>query len=187
MSEPGATGARATLAAIVYGDGDPVDALFARLRDIVAAQGFRVGGLLQEPCGDSVFVTHLDSGRRIDVMQHLGACAEGCRLDTAALAEVAGLLAQSLANAPDLLFITRFGKVEIEGGGFLEEIGAAASAGVPTLIGVGARREAEWRAFAGDFAETLPCAPDIALDWWEAVAPRRESGITEGDNLENRR
>lgn len=165
--------ARAALAAVVYREGESIDALFAQVHDVVSARGFRVGGLVQEPCGESVFVTHLDSGKTFDLMQRLGACAEGCRLDTSALAEAAGLLAQSLAAAPDLLLVTRFGKVEMEGGGFLAEIGEAASLGLPTLIGVAARREQGWRAFAGDFAETLPCSLDAALEWWDALAPAR--------------
>ncbi|WP_298428230.1 DUF2478 domain-containing protein [Rhodoblastus sp.] len=170
------TTSRPALAALIYEEGEPIDAIFARLRDIVTARGFRVGGLLQEPCGESVFVTHIDSGRRFDLMQQLGACAEGCRLDSAALAEAAGLLGQSLAAAPDLLLVTRFGRVEVEGGGFLDEIGAAAGAGIPTLIGVGAKRAAGWRDFAGDFAESLPCSLEAALDWWEAQEPCLKSG-----------
>jgi len=161
---------RAALAALVYAEGEPIDAVFAQLRAVVAAEGRRVGGLLQEPCAETVFVTHIDSGRRIDLMQDLGACAEGCRLNTAALAEAAGLLAQSLEAAPDLLLVGRFGRVEIEGGGYLQEIGAAASAGVPTLIGVAAKFEAGWRDFADDFGETLPCSLEAALDWWREVA-----------------
>jgi hypothetical protein len=167
------------LAAIIYDQGEPIDALFARMRDVVAARGFRVGGLLQEPCGESVFVTHIDSGKRIDLMQNLGACAEGCRLDSAALAEAAGLLAQSVAAAPDLLLVSRFGRVELEGGGFLNEIGAACLAEIPTLVGVGAKWATGWRDFSGDCAETLPCALDAALKWWEALAPdacQRRSG-----------
>lgn len=165
--------ARAALAAVVYREGESIDALFAQVHDVVSSRGFRVGGLVQEPCGESVFVIHLDSGKKFDLMQHLGACAEGCRLDTSALAEAAGLLAQSLAAAPDLLLVTRFGKVEMEGGGFLAEIGEAASLGLPTLIGVASQREQGWRAFAGDFAETLPCSLDAALDWWDGLAPAR--------------
>jgi hypothetical protein len=170
---------RPRLAAIIYREGEPIDALFARLREIVAARGFRVGGLLQEPCAESIFVTHIDSGARIDLMQDLGACAEGCRLDSAALAEAAGLLAQSVAAAPDLLLVSRFGRVEMEGGGFLSEIGAASLAEIPTLVGVGVQRAQGWSDFSGGIAETLPCSLDAALEWWEAAAPdahRRRSG-----------
>ena len=165
---------RAALAAVIYGENDPVDALFADVRDAISSRGFRVGGLVQEPCGESVFVNHIESGQRIDLMQDLGACADGCRLDTAALAEAAGLLAQSVSGAPDLLLVTRFGRAEIEGGGFLDEIGAAVSAGLPTLIAVSDRRAAEWRAFADDFAESLPCSLSAALDWWEAIGPKAD-------------
>jgi TusA-related sulfurtransferase len=164
---------RATLAAIVYRENEAIDDLLAQARDKIAAHGFRVGGVMQDPCGETIHVTLLDTGRRINITQELGACAEGCRLDTSALAEAAGLLAQSLRNPPDLLLIARFGRVELEGGGFLAEIAEAASAGVPTLVGVADTREEGWRAFAGDFAESLPCSLDAVLDWWAAVAPKR--------------
>lgn len=162
---------RAALAAVVYDENEMIDALIVALRQELEARGRRVGGIIQTPCGESIFATHIESGRRIDLMQDLGACAEGCRLDTSALAEVAGLLAQSLESSPDLLLISRFGRAEIEGGGFLAEIGAAASAGTPTLIGVSAKRAPDWRTYAGDFAETLPCSLEAILAWWEAVAP----------------
>jgi hypothetical protein len=164
---------RSPLAALIYREHDDIDAVLRAIHDAVAAQGHRVGGLLQSPCDGSIFVTELVSGQRINLTQDLGACAEGCRLDTGALAEAAGLVARSLANPPDLLLLARFGKIEIEGGGVLAEIGEAASAGVPTLVGVADKREEGWRAFAGDFAEHLPCALEPALDWWKAFAPKR--------------
>jgi hypothetical protein len=165
--------ARSPLAALIYREQDDIDAVLQAIHDAVAAQGFRVGGLLQSPCGSSIFVTELVSGRRINITQELGACAEGCRLDTGALAEAAGLVGRSLSDPPDLLLLARFGKVEIDGGGVLAEIGEAASAGVPTLVGVADKRENGWRAFAGDLAEQLPCALEPALDWWASFRPGR--------------
>jgi hypothetical protein len=163
------------LAAVVYVENEPIDALFAELQRIIEARGRRVGGIIQSPCEETIYAKHIETGRQIDLMQDLGSCSEGCRLDTGALAEAAGLLAQSLASAPDLLLISRFGRAEIEGGGFLAEIGAAACAGTPTLIGLSAKREADWRAFAGEFAETLPFSLETLLAWWEEVAPPRQS------------
>ena len=161
---------RPALAAVVYGESQPVDALLAEFRRCVEARGGRVGGIVQTPCDETIFATHIESGRQIDLMQDLGACSEGCRLDTSALAEVAGLLAQSVAAAPDLLLVSRFGRAEAEGGGFLTEIGAAAAAGTPTLVGVSAKRAGDWQAFAGEFAESLPCSLEALLAWWEDVA-----------------
>lgn len=164
---------RLALAAVVYGENEAVDALLAELRRCVEARGGRVGGVAQTPCDESIYATHIESGRRIDLMQDLGACSEGCRLDTTALAEVAGLLAQSIAAAPDLLLVSRFGRAEAEGGGFLNEIGAAAAAGTPTLVGVSAKRSGEWQAFAGEFAESLPCSLEAVLAWWQEVVAAR--------------
>jgi hypothetical protein len=164
------------LAAVVYGPDQPIDALLAELRQEIEARGGRVGGIVQTPCAETIYATHIETGRRIDLMQDLGACAEGCRLDSGALAEAAGLLAESLAGAPDLLLISRFGRAEAEGGGFLAEIGAAACAETPTLIGVPAKREADWRNFAGDFADALPFSLEALLAWWDEVAPASKPG-----------
>jgi hypothetical protein len=164
---------RPTLAAIVYGENQPVDALLAEFRRCVEARGGRVGGIVQTPCDETIFATHIESGRQIDLMQDLGACSEGCRLDTTALAEAAGLLGQSVAAAPDLLVVSRFGRAEAEGGGFLTEIGAAAAAGTPTVIGVSAKRAGDWQAFAGEFAVSLPCSLEALLAWWEEVLAAR--------------
>jgi len=154
-----------TLAAVIYDECDPVDAVFAQVRAALEARGQTVGGVAQTPCADSRYAVHIDSGRAFDLMQKLGACATGCRLDTGALAEVAGLLAQSLAKKPDLLLISRFGRMEMEGGGFIAEIGAAAVAGQPTLVGVARKRADDWRAYAGAFACELPCDAAAVLAW----------------------
>ncbi len=161
---------RAALAALVYEEDEPIDELLAELRRVLEARGRRVGGIMQSPCEETIYALHIESGRQIDLMQKLGSCAEGCRLDTSALAEAAGLLAQTIASAPDLVLVGRFGRVEAEGGGYLAEIGAAAEAGTPMLVGVSAKRAADWRAYAQDFAETLPFSLEAVLAWWEDVA-----------------
>jgi hypothetical protein len=165
--------ARAALAAMIYQEHEPIDTLLAELRRELEARGRRVGGIMQSPCEETIYAVHIESGRQIDLMQKLGSCAEGCRLDSSALAEAAGLLAQTIASGPDLVMIGRFGRVEAEGGGYLAEIGAAAEAGTPTIIGVSAKREADWRGYAQDFAETLPFSLEAALAWWEEVATQR--------------
>jgi hypothetical protein len=168
---------RAALAALVYAANEPVDALIAEFRHRIEARGGRVGGIVQTPCEESIYATHIETGRQIDLMQDLGACAEGCRLNSQALAEAAGLLEQSVAAAPDLLLVSRFGRAEIEGGGFIHEIGAAAAAGTPTLTAVSAKRAADWQAFAGEFGESLPCSLDALLGWWEAVGGARADDV----------
>jgi hypothetical protein len=156
---------RLPLAAVVYDAGEPIDALFAQVRATLEARGQTVGGVMQSPCAETIYAIHIESGRALNLMQNLGACATGCRLDSGALADAAGLSAQSLAQKPDLLLVSRFGRAEAEGGGFLAEIGAAAAAGQPTLVGVARKREAEWRAFAQDFAQILPCDAAAVLAW----------------------
>jgi len=168
-----------TLAAVIYDEGQPVDAMFAQVRAALEARGEKVGGVAQSPCAETIYAVHIDSGRTFDLMQNLGSCASGCRLDSATLAEAAGWLAQSLAEKPDLLLISRFGRAEAEGHGFLAEIGAAAASGQPTLIGVARKRAADWRAYAGEFACELPCDAAAVLAWHNTLK-RQDKYVADG-------
>ncbi len=66
----GVVSARAALAALVYEEGQEIDALFAEVRRALEARGLRVGGVVQTPCEETVHAIHIDSGRRIDLMQN---------------------------------------------------------------------------------------------------------------------
>lgn len=160
----------ARLLGLVYQDSDEFDALMRELVDHWRAEGLAIGGLLQRAEGDQTFVTRIDDGRTLGLMQDLGLCAEGCRLDPHRLTEAAGWLDEMIAQRPDLLLISRFGRFEAEGGGYLAEIGAAAAADQPSLIGVSPKYVTAWRDFVGDCAETRDASREAALSWRRALA-----------------
>jgi len=62
--------------------------------------------------------------------------------------------------------INRFGRLESEGGGIIDEIAAAATSGIPVLIGVAARYHDAWRRFAVGFDEELVCSREALDAWW---------------------
>jgi len=165
-----------SLAAIVFENGDEVNAMVTDFALKLGAAGVRLGGFVQisedtENCGcKDTYVLDLKTGQRTKILQDLGSGSQGCRVDPAALAEIGQLVANALTHAPELVIINRFGKLESEGKGLRDEIATAALSGTPTLVCVSTRYLEAWRAFAPDLSEELTCAPDALAAWWQNVA-----------------
>ncbi len=149
------------LAAIVYTDnvypGVAFEALVARCRSL----GLSLAGVLQHrvsaaPGGRcDLELEDLSTGHRTAIFEDRGAGAAGCRLDEAALAEVAARVEGNLAHAPDVLVLNKFGKAECGGGGLLDLIASAMDRKVAVVIGVPESNLQAWRNFAGDLAVEL--------------------------------
>ena len=85
------------------------------------------------------------------------------------LTELAETVAASLhGDAPRLLIVNKFGKIEADGGGLRGAIAEAVDLGIPVLVGVPARNLDRWRAFAGPLAVELPAEPAAITGWLEA-------------------
>ncbi len=124
----------------------------------------------------------LATGHRTALFEDRGAGARGCRLDEAALAEATARVEGSLEQAPQLLVLNKFGKVECEGGGLRDLIASAIDRGIPVIIGVPERNLDAWRNFAGEFAIELPDDAGQIAEWLEATAavtPAAEKDIAE--------
>jgi len=69
----------------------------------------------------------------------------------------------------DLVMLSKFGKLEADGGGLRNAFGAAIEAGVPVLTSVSSAYTAKWEAFATPLFTVLP--PDAAQvdSWWQSV------------------
>jgi len=165
----------ARLAAILYPPGTDIDALLAGVARSLTASGARVGGVVQardaEGC-QGMAVIDLAGGRVRSIAQNLGPLSTSCKLDTAAMADIASDLERQIDAGLDLLILSRFGKTEIEGNGFRSLFGRAMLAGTPLLTGVRAENAAAWAAFHGGLGVNLP--PDEAqiLAWArDVVAP----------------
>jgi len=163
------------LAALIYEDSDAANRLVADFARDLARLGHRIAGAIQIAdvaqacdCRDTL-LEDVETGERVSILQDLGPHSQSCRVDAAAIAHAAYLISSALRRAPELLFINRFGKLEIAGGGLLGEIGAAAAAGVPTIVCVPARFLDQWRAFAVGLDEELPCSNEALRRWWRVV------------------
>ncbi|ACK49948.1 molybdenum ABC transporter ATP-binding protein [Methylocella silvestris BL2] len=165
-----------TLASLVFEDGERANFIVEAFVAELSAEGYRLGGVIQLTeaaqscdCRDTE-LRNVETGQTFSILQDLGRQSQSCRVDPGAIARAAGEIAGALERSPDLLFINRFGKLEIEGKGLYAEIGAAAMAGVPTLVCVPMRFLGAWRNFTMGLDEELPCSAEALRRWWSAFA-----------------
>src|SRR6201989_3017736 len=168
--------AESDLAALVYGPGQNPDALLRGLAAELNAQGCRAVGLVQldSGCtdGPEMSALLLHDGATLPLLQQLGSCAAGCRLDVGRLLDAGARVADALDGGADLLIINRFGKQECAGKGLVYLIERALDADIPVLIAVSHRRFEDWIAFSGGMSVKLPCDRDAVGAWWRSVSRR---------------
>jgi hypothetical protein len=171
-----------SLAALIFKDNEAVNEIVSDFAAGLKSRGHRIAGMIQavdlaQPCDcREVFLRDVATGEAISILQDLGSGSQSCRIDTAALAEAAHRVARALASAPELLFVNRFGKLEADGLGLYAEIGAAAAAGIPTLVCVSMKFIDPWRRFTMGLDEELPCSGAALERWWGAVKGRSAAG-----------
>lgn len=164
--------------AVAYTDGIAADRFLADIGYSLRASGLLVAGLVQlnsfvrDPDKCDMEIEELSSGTVLQLSEHRGKEARGCRLDRSVLAEAAALLARALERKPEVLVLNKFGKTEAEGGGVRDVLARAVEQGVPLIVGVPFRNLDQWRLFADDLAQE--CQVDLAavqrwLSSWNLV------------------
>lgn len=163
------------ITALVYSDSAAADRALREIAVELLENGHRLAGLVQintpRP-GHSrcdMLLEDLAGGEQLRFSQDRGPEARGCALDIGQLLEAMQKVRAALADKPELVILSKFGKTEAEGGGFRPLIAEAIELGLPLLIGVPWRNIESWRIFAG------PLAREITLDAWEASALKKVS------------
>lgn len=167
---------RPLLGAIRADHSAQAQALLAQVAERWRAR-LRILGVIEEPppggeeCSPGTLVS-IGDGARFPLGQDLGCEAQGCTLDTGALALAAAWVEQRLDEPCDLLILSKFGKMEAEaGGGLLSCLVAALDRGVPVLLVISPRFAPAWEAFAGPYAHTLPQDMGAVEEWIGAFSP----------------
>ncbi|BBF92335.1 hypothetical protein BLTE_10200 [Blastochloris tepida] len=163
----------AAVAAVVYEkyQGDHADRLLADIASRLRREGARLAGVVQhnelhpERHRCDMTLCDLSSGRLIRITQNLGRDSQGCRLDTAALEDAAGLVETAVRAGADMLVLNRFGKREAEGRGLSGALALAIDRDIPVLVGLNRTNEDSWDAFTGSLALSLPPDGDSVLAW----------------------
>ena len=170
------------LAALVYEPGQDPDGILREFAAELNGRGSRAVGLVQlgRHCMDvpNVSAMLIHSGEELPLLQNLGTCATGCRLDVGQLLDAGSRVARALEDGADIVIINRFGRQEREGKGLSYLIERALSADIPVVIAVPVHRFADWIRFAGGMSVKLRCDRDALDAWWNSVSGRAGASVT---------
>jgi hypothetical protein len=108
----------------------------------------------------------LATGALFPVTLNLGPESRACKLDAAGLTAACQSVLQAISRGADLVVLSKFGKVEAEGGGFLDAINAAAGAGIPCVTGVSPSYAAPFLRYAGGYSQWIHAEAEPLERWW---------------------
>jgi hypothetical protein len=167
------------LAALVYEPHQDPDELLRGFASDLNSRGYRAVGLVQlgHRCVDSpkLAAVLVHTGEELSLLQNLGPCATGCRLDVGQLLDAGAQVAGAIEQGADLVIVNRFGRQEREGKGLSYLIERALSADIPVVIAVPSHRFADWIRFADGMSVKLACDRRSLQSWWRAVSARTAS------------
>jgi len=177
--------AQCDVAALVYGKPDEPDRLLREFVQDLTIRGHRVVGLIQTRLGDgSAAVTVLPTGETIPLAPRRGPVSS--RPDPCDLATPAARIDVLIESGADLVIINRFGKLEAEGTGLVDEIARALRGDIPVVVAVPEFRFSEWLSFCRGMGVKLPCRDGSLQSWWNAMivgeplsAPRLRMSVCE--------
>jgi uncharacterized protein len=155
--------------------------LLQRFADELGAQGWRVGGIVQEiltnedGTSGGLDAVELDTGHRIPINRPNKSTLDShtCTLDTQALAETSSAIKRAIEKDMDLILVEKYGEQEQQGHGLASDILHAVSEGVPTLIAVPDGVKDKWGEFTGNMGDEIPFNIDAFRTWWDQVQPTR--------------
>ena len=159
------------LAALAYRPGTDIDLVLVQAVAAFRRRHIKVGGIIQRSgprstaCRRAMFVEDLSTGRLLQISQDLGAEAQSCILDPAALASAAQIVRRAVNDRVDVIVVNRFGEQEACGRGLRSELAEAAMAGVAVVTAVKACHLDAWRDFGGEYAAVLKPVAQAACDW----------------------
>jgi nucleoside-triphosphatase THEP1 len=161
------------VAAIIYtkDESNGIDPMLSQLAARLREEGYALAGTVQHNTLDaanrcaSMLLEDLATGRMMDVSNPNRPASGGCRLDSTALEDVAGVVASGLERPVDLVVINRFGKQEILGNGLRAAMEKAVASEIPLLTAVNSTHRADWETFAAGLADALPPDRDAVERW----------------------
>jgi hypothetical protein len=159
-----------------------IQKLLLAFAEQLSGEGLRVAGAIEVPapagaclCGP-LALKDLTSGALFPVTLNLGSGSAACKLDAAGLAGACHSVLQAVYQGADLVVLSKFGKVEAEGGGLLEVFNAAAGARIPCLTGVAPAYAAPFLRYAGGYSEWIGADADSLERWWALQGGQGKSG-----------
>ncbi len=152
-----------------------IQKLLARFAERRMHEGLRVAGMIEEPapeedCGvcGSLVLRDAAGSELIPITQNLGPGSTACRLDSAGLAAACQAVLTAIGRGADVVVLSKFGKIEAEGGGLSDAFRAAAEAGIPCVTGVAPSFAAPFLDYAGGFSQWIEASNTALERWWSS-------------------
>jgi nucleoside-triphosphatase THEP1 len=140
----------------------------------------RVGGVLQEAIFDEngliigLNAVDIATGDRIPITRPVKKDG-GCGLDVSALVQTAAIINNAIDDRLDLVVVEKFGELEQNGQGLIDEILQTIAAGIPLLISVPESALPLWQDRSGEFGAVLPFNEEALRQWWQDVTRQRQT------------
>jgi len=115
------------------------------------------------------FLRSLSSGELFPMFQDLGQGSQACHLAGDGVLAAASAVRRDIASGCDLVLLSKFGKLEVDGSGLRDAFGAAIEEGIPVLTSVAPAFETAWQAFAAPLFVVLPADADQIDSWWQSL------------------
>jgi nucleoside-triphosphatase THEP1 len=93
-----------------------------------------------------------------------------CGLETRSLNELNDAVTADIRSGADVVIINRFGRLEVEGGGFVQAIATAAALDIPVIVAVPEGNFRSWIAYSGGMSVRLSCNRSNIESWWSSVS-----------------
>lgn len=162
----------ATFAAAVYSPDTGDRMALLKFVEQLKSQQVRVGGLLQEALYDSdgeisgLNAIDVLTDQRIPITRPPATDGE-CSFDVSALADTTAILRNAIDQRLDLVVVEKFGELEQEGKGLIDEIFQTIAADIPLLISVPSAALPLWQERSGELGSVVSFNLESFQQWWK--------------------
>ncbi len=138
------------------------------------SQQVRVGGLLQEALFDSdgeisgLNAIDVLTDQRVPITRPKEKDGK-CAFDVSALADTTAILRNAINERLDLVVVEKFGELEQDGKGLIDEIFQTIAEGIPLLISVPAAALPLWQERSGQLGSVLSFNVESFQQWWRGL------------------
>jgi Protein of unknown function (DUF2478) len=157
-----------------------IQRLLARFAQRRLEEGLHVAGMIEETAGaedgvvcGSLVLRDTTTGALTPITQNLGRGSTACSLDSAGLACACQAVLTAIEQGAGLVVLSKFGKIEAEGGGLIDAFRAAAEAGIPCITGVAPSFAAAFLEYAGGYSQWIEARDSELERWWSTTTHRR--------------
>jgi nucleoside-triphosphatase THEP1 len=134
----------------------------------------RIGGILQKAIfdaeGNMVGLDAIDiaTNERLPISRP-GNNAGDCGLDVSALAGTSSIIRDAIDNQLDLVVVEKFGELEQDGKGLIDDIIQTIAEGIPLVISMSQTALPAWQELSGGLGDVLVFEETAFEQWWQNI------------------